>query len=72
MDVKGHPQLKGPAPNDFGFEALSDVVSVLRRKDTVEIDLDAPQCVHSLSIIVNDKVNISMSWRIVILFGFCE
>ena len=47
MDVKGHPRFKGPAPNDFGFEALSNVVSVLRRKDRVEIDPDSPQCVHS-------------------------
>ena len=55
MDVKGHPRFKGPAPNDFGFEALSDVVSVLRRKDTVEIDHDAPQCVYFSSIIIYDK-----------------
>ena len=55
MDVKGPPQIKGPAPNDFGFEALSDVVSVLQRKDTVEIDHDAPQCVYFSSIIIYDK-----------------
>ena len=60
------------ACSEWRFEALSDVVSVLRRKDTVEIDHDAPQCVYSSSIIVYDKANISVPWRIVILFGFCE
>ena len=60
MDVKGHPRFKGPAPNDFGFEPLSDVVSVLRQKHTVESDSDAPQCVYFSSIIIYDKANIPM------------